>query len=123
MHAFAHTAELNARLPDGSTVRDSLCEKVKRAERKHGNGSAEHVREMAKLDGPPYPVSLQYLLDWSDDLYGRTGITPDGTFAPLTWRDIESWARMTDRRPLPHEVRALMALDAARRAPAAGGGQ
>ena len=33
----------------------------------------------------------------------------------LTYTEIQAWATLTDRRPAPHEVDALLALDMAYR--------
>lgn len=37
--------------------------------------------------------------------------------APVTYLDIEAWARLTDRRLEPHEVQALTEIDRAVRYP------
>jgi len=71
---------------------------------------AEYV---AELEGPPCPESLTYLLEWSGELLGRSGIGPTG-FAPLGYHVIESWARLTGRTVTSDEVRALVVLDAVR---------
>lgn len=37
--------------------------------------------------------------------------------APLSYTTIADWARLTGRRPLPHEVQALLQLDLVMRHP------
>lgn len=71
------------------------------------------------LADPPFPESLDYLWGWWLELersrtYGMHG--PD----PLTYQQIDAWARLTEQRPAPHEVAALLALDLVARFPDAG---
>jgi hypothetical protein len=40
--------------------------------------------------------------------------------APLGYEAVTAWARLTERTPQPHEVRALLALDAVMLFPDAG---
>lgn len=74
------------------------------------------LQAQAELDGPPAPVALEYLLRWSWELHGRSGVGMDG-YAPLTFTAIRDWAVLTEREIEPHEVQALMVLDAVRRNP------
>lgn len=37
--------------------------------------------------------------------------------APITYQDVDAWARLMDRQPEPYEVDALMKLDSAMRNP------
>lgn len=71
------------------------------------------VRARAALEGPPAPPELEYLLGWAIELgegrrYGMNG--PE----PISYTDIDAWARLTGRAPAPHEVQALVLLDRAR---------
>lgn len=65
------------------------------------------------------PEALGYLHEWLLELFGRSGVSMDG-LAPLTYSTIADWARLTDRRPQPHEVKALLHLDLVMRHPDAG---
>lgn len=103
MDAIRHEARLDAK-QDGTTLRAIL---TARAEK--GDPSA-----FDRLQAPDYPDSLDYLLGWSHELYGRSGVGMDG-FAPLTWEALDAWARRTHRNPSPEECRALMQLDSAYR--------
>lgn len=66
----------------------------------------------AKLDSAPFPDVLAYLWEWVIALHGRSGVGMGG-LAPLSYATIAAWAKLTGQRPLPYEVEALMALDAA----------
>lgn len=46
-----------------------------------------------------------------------------GGLAPLSHAEVGAWARLMDVEPEPHEVEALMILDAAIREPDPGGGE
>lgn len=66
------------------------------------------------LDGAPVvPDCLSYLLDWLDMLHGRSGIGMTG-IVPLTYTTIADWSRLTGTAVAPHEVHALLVLDAVR---------
>lgn len=85
-----------------------------RATAKRGVASAIKL-----LESPPFPESLAYLWGWFLELervrtYGMHG--PDA----LTYQQIDAWARLTDRQPMPYEVDALLALDLVSRFPDAG---
>lgn len=56
---------------------------------------------------------MEYLLGWSSELLGRSGMAQSG-FAPLSYPVIESWARLTGRTVTPEEVSALIVLDSVR---------
>ena len=71
-------------------------------------------RELAAIPDPPEPV--QYLWEWFQTLdsarrYGMSGAEP------LTFSDLDAFARLLDVDPTPAEVRALLFLDATIRAP------
>lgn len=71
---------------------------------------------IAALEGPPYPEELRYLHEWFLELDSARGEGMMG-LAPLTYPQVDAWARLQDRRPRPHEVRALFRLDLASRYP------
>ncbi len=112
----AHHAALNAPSKDGSTARDSLLVKAAKVLRKFGADSTEYDDAIAKIDGPPVPGALAYLLGWFDEVFGRSGVNEHGV-APLTYATLDAWARLTGRKPKPHEVDALLRLDDVRRHP------
>lgn len=68
------------------------------------------------LLGPPVPRSLAYLWRWFGELDMARGIGEYGLEA-ITYMQIDAWARLTNRKPLPHEVQALTRLDRAVRFP------
>lgn len=59
---------------------------------------------------------MRYLVDWAYALYGRSGSGMEGV-APLSYTTVAAWSQLTDTAIRPHEVDALMALDAAIRNP------
>jgi len=108
MRAIRHEAALDRPAAGGGgTVRDHWLKAAK------SRAAATRTKARHALDGPPYPAELAYLDAWSLELVGRSGAGASGP-APLTYESIAAWADMTERRPAPHEVRALMLLDAAR---------
>lgn len=104
-----HEARLNERQKDGATLRDYLEARAPRS-----------AAARAALEGPECPEELLYLLRWGHALYGRSGVSEVGV-APLGYVTLESWARQMDvcPAPQPHEVEALMLIDAALRQPGA----
>jgi hypothetical protein len=78
-----------------------------------------HPAAVAALDGPPLPESLLYLYEWSVELDEARGYDMNGP-RPVSYPDVQAWAQLTDRRPAPHEIRALLALDVVWRFPDAG---
>lgn len=62
------------------------------------------------------PDELRYLYNWARELYGRSGVGMGG-MNPLAYSTLESWGRLTGRRPSPLEVEALLALDSVLRDP------
>lgn len=87
-------------------------------QRAHLEAAAQrgHAGAQTALVGPPIPEALAYLWDWLFELDAARGVTMDG-LAPLTYQDLDAWARLTDRHPEPHEVRALLYLDSVLRHP------
>lgn len=73
-------------------------------------------KPQSALDGPPIPWELAYLLEWFGDLERMRNVSEAGLMA-IGWREIEAWARLTDRKLLPYEVDALAMLDYAARFP------
>ena len=111
----AHQARLDVRV-DGFPVRTSLGRRLQRLSESKGEDHPETVKARREFDGPPAPDALGYLLRWSWEVYGRSGVSVDG-FAPLTFTTIRDWAVLTGREIDPHEVHALLTLDAVRRNP------
>lgn len=70
--------------------------------------------EPEKLEGPPFPVGLELLWQWFNELRVTRSVGVGG-IEPLTYSEIDAWARLTDRKLRPHEVTALMTLDLATR--------
>lgn len=75
---------------------------------------------LKRLTGPEPPDSVAYLLGWADTLAQWRRVGPHGALEGFTPQLIESWARLYDISPLPHEVDALMTLDVLMRFPDAG---
>lgn len=105
-------AALEAVQKDGATARAHLLALARR-----GKLDAD---DAARLDGPPYPAALRYLDEWSQALFGRSGVGMHG-MAPLSYSTIADWARLMDVTVQPHEVEALLILDAIRAHPSPSG--
>ncbi len=90
-------------------------------ERVHLQAAAARGIQRAKdrLRGPEFPEPLRYLYDWFHELLAGRGVDMNGLM-PLSFTELDAWARQTRRRPEPHEVRALFLLDAATRHPESG---
>lgn len=60
-------------------------------------------------DEPECPPALEYLWGWFLDI----GSTRGGGYgpAPITYPDIDAWARLTGNDPTPWEVRMLRRID------------
>ncbi len=112
----AHVARLDVRADDGRPVREHLDGRVRRLQSTKGDEHPDTVAAIRDRSGPPAPVALEYLLRWSNELYGRSGVDANGV-SPLTFSTIADWARLTDRDIAPHEVHALLTLDSVRRHP------
>ena len=102
------TAALGRRTDDGSTER-AHCEASARGK---GKGAEE---SRARLVPPPLPEPLTYLFVWWTELHAARGQSMHG-IAPLTYADLDAWARMTGRDPEPFETDLLLRLDATFRA-------
>jgi hypothetical protein len=60
--------------------------------------------------GPECPEHLAYLLDWTGQLHGRSGMTDHGP-APLSWPTVAAWSQFSGLVPEPCECDALFTLD------------
>ncbi len=63
-----------------------------------------------ELDGPECPLELAYLFGWFLELAatrGSSGFAP----APISFGEIDAWARLMRIRPSPDEVGVLRRLD------------
>lgn len=58
---------------------------------------------------PELHPAVEHLWSWFDQLSGTRG----GGFgpAPLTYQELDAWARLTDSRPTPWEVEQILRLD------------
>ena len=79
----------------------------------------EHLQQAAKqgsvyaqdaLKGEDCSGVLGYLWDWFMELHGHRGAGPMGA-APLTWPDLDCWARRMRRDPQPWEFDVIAHLD------------
>lgn len=111
----AHHARLDVQT-DGFPVRAHMERRLLRIAAQHGEAHPDTIRAQRALDGPPVPDPVAYLLRWSYEVYGRSGVGMDG-FAPLSFTTIRDWAVLTGRAIEPHEVQALLLLDAIRHHP------
>jgi len=112
----AHESRISKPAEDGTAQREHLAQRVRQEIARHGEDHPRTHAAMALLDGPPVPSALNYLLEWSMELHGRSGTGMDG-YAPLSFTSIEAWSRLTGRVIEPYEVHALLSLDDARRNP------
>lgn len=101
-----HATRLDRPDTNGVTLRATL-------ELRASQGSRQAV---ADLTPPDYPESLTYLLGWSHELVGRSGVGMDGA-APLSWSTLDAWSRLTGRVIDSNDCDALMLLDHAFRHP------
>lgn len=95
-------ATLDRLAPDGVSDRAHL-------EMAAAHGNAVAVR---RLVGPEFPDALSYLHRWFGELSSVRGCAMSG-IAPITYADIDAWSRLTRQTPEPHEVQAIIELDAA----------
>lgn len=65
---------------------------------------------VARLDGPEYPVVLEYLWLASREMFGRSGVT-EGGFAPLTYRTILDYQAAKRVQFSPLDVEGLIRTD------------
>ena len=102
MAHVAHHARIDKPNEAGERPRAYLEARAERVARVRGLDSLEYGEARAALEGPGPPDALRYLLEWSDDLYGRSGVGLNG-LAPLTWETLDAWARRKAVDVLPHE--------------------
>ena len=74
--------------------------------------AAEQQRARTAALAPRFPHALDYLHTWFLDLSARRTVSMGG-IAPISDEQIRAWRENEDERPLPHEVRAIFALDRA----------
>ncbi len=113
--AIAHDARLSA-LEEGAPRRTHLQQRLRRLIETKGADHPQTVAAQRELEGPQIPECMGYLVRWSNELFGRSGVDMQG-LVPLSYATIDAWARLTDRDPQPHEVDALLWLDSVRRHP------
>lgn len=68
------------------------------------------------LEGPEVSRPVAYLWGWYMELARTAQVTQAGV-QPIGYGEIDAWARLTGRSPMPHEVEALLQLDMALRVP------
>lgn len=68
------------------------------------------------LEGPEVSRPVAYLWGWYMELARVAHVNQAGP-QPIGYTEIDAWARLTARNPLPHEVEALVRLDMALRVP------
>lgn len=108
MLAVAHDARLD-RPPEGA--KDGIPQRVHLE-----NAARRGVKAaVAALEGPGEPpAEIAYLRDWYDELArGRSYNGMTGTPNPITYSEVDAWARLTQRAVTPEEVNALLRLDSA----------
>jgi hypothetical protein len=67
----------------------------------------------AELDGPPFPDGLEYIWAWFCELDAAR--TSNGYSAnPISWHEVDAWARLRRRRPTGFELDCLAGLDQVR---------
>jgi len=67
-------------------------------------------RLLAQPPSPDLPLLLEYIWANFGELTARRGAGMAGP-NPLTYQEVQAWARLTQRHPSPDEVRLLMRLD------------
>ncbi len=95
---------------------DVVTDGVSRRATLEASAARGNVNAIEALTGPSYPDALEYLLDWSHELVGRSGEGMSGASA-LSWPTLDAWADRTGRNPTRDECLALMQLDHAFRHP------
>ncbi|MBA3891944.1 MAG: hypothetical protein H0X64_15600 [Gemmatimonadaceae bacterium] len=80
--------------------------------------SMGHRGSREKLARYELPEPVEYLLEWFRELAATRRVGMTGT-EPLSYADIDAWARQTRRTPTSEEVQALIRLDGASRDPEA----
>lgn len=89
-----------------------------------GKSWREHLEALVKrgrkpqsdLDGPDIPLEGVHVWKWFSELEQTRSMSRYG-MGPLTYTEIDAWARLTRRTPEVWEVDALMTMDVAMRFP------
>ena len=80
--------------------------------RQTGKTPEELGLELPEETGPGVPENGEYLWAWFQELSSGRGNNGFGVL-PLTWADMDAWARMTGTRPEPWETAILRSMDEA----------
>jgi hypothetical protein len=83
-------------------------------ERAAARGHKAAIAALARV--PEVPQEGEYLWEYFLELSLGRGAGPMGS-SSLSYRDVEAWCRLMDRRLAPHEVQAVLLIDAAIRDP------
>jgi hypothetical protein len=83
-------------------------------ERAAQRGVASAIAALERV--PEVPDEIEYLWGLYHELSLGRGVGAMGANS-LSYQDVEAWCRLMDRRIAPHEVQALLLLDAAVRHP------
>lgn len=71
-----------------------------------------NLRAILRLAPPwPIPEAVAHLWRWAVELHGRSGGGMGGLM-PLSYSELRAWAKLRDIRIRPHEVDALIRIDA-----------
>jgi len=88
-------------MPDGLTYRQH-CEAA----------AFLSPRARQELHGPALPAACAYVWTWFCELHAARGYHQAGP-NPISYAELDAWARLTGRRLTPWEVAALRTLDQA----------
>lgn len=96
---------------------DGLCDCVREfarlgAKDKNGVSIRDHLTQAGRPpDDPAPPEGAEHVLRWfwALDSARSCGFAPN----PISFSEIEAWAKLTGADPLPWEVRAIKAMDMA----------
>jgi hypothetical protein len=117
-------AATDTRLRRPASKRDGSPSEDPTPQRVHLEALAKRCREAGRpipdacriLDRYAIPDALEYVWDWFWEL-SRTRRAGMAGPEPIGYADVDAWARLTDRRPTPAEVEALLSLDYVTRHP------
>jgi len=86
---------------------------------KDGTTRRAHLKQLEKtsgetpqalLDEPEMPYPAQHIWHWWWELHEARSSGGMGP-GPITYRDIQAWAALTNQEPTPQEVKALRMMD------------
>lgn len=97
----AHQFALDARRPDGSTLRQHY-------EVGAAQGLATAI--VALAGDEELPAQCEHVWVWFGELAAARGSNGWGP-NPITWADLAAWQRLTGARPTPREVEWILRLD------------